>query len=266
MKKIVEIKIKKDIYNIDLNDFHDLSIPIDIDKKSPSFYDKNPLLINYYKDENNSEWKVKSGAACNIPVIHLNIHCGSTHTECRSHITNEGLTILETINDSFMPSILVSVEPKNNVGNEVYHSQIDNKDSIITKTMLQDKLKSYKKESFKALIVRTLPNLINKSLNKNYNIENNAFFSNDALYYLKSLKIEHLIVDLPSIDKFNDGGSLGNHRIFWNLKESPNYNTITELAFIKNEIKDGFYLFSLNMLNLNLDASPSRPIIYPILK
>ena len=82
----------------------------------------------------------------------------------------------------------------------------------------------------------------------------------------KSLEIDHLIVDLPSIDKFDDRGSLGNHKIFWNLEEKPNYNTITELALIKNEIKDGLYLFSLNMLNLNLDASPSRPIIYPILK
>ena len=56
MKKIVEIKIAKDTYKIDLNKFHDLSIPIDADEKSPSFYDEKPLLINYYKDSDSNEW------------------------------------------------------------------------------------------------------------------------------------------------------------------------------------------------------------------
>ena len=84
---------------------------------------------------------------------------------------------------------------------------------------------------------------------------------------LKSIGIENLIVDLPSIDKYDDGGKLGNHRIFWGVDKGPlNQNTITELTYIKNQIEDGEYLLSLNMLNLNLDASPSRPIIYKVLK
>ena len=37
-------------------------------------------------------------------------------------------------------------------------------------------------------------------------------------------------------------------------------------TLVKNDIKDGSYLFSLNILNINLNASPCRPIIYPILK
>jgi len=265
MKKIAKIQMGQNIYEIDLNKFHDLSIPIHIDKKPPSFYDKEPLRIHHYKDENNKTWKTEDGAACNIPIIDLNIHCGGTHSECRSHVTKENLTISELINDSFIPCELVSLEPTKHIGDETYHSKISNNDLIITKTMLKDKLKLIKKD-IKAVIIRTFPNLRSEVITKDYNKEHNAFFSNEAIDYMKSLEINHLVVDLPSIDKFDDGGKLGNHQIFWNLNGLPNNNTITELAFIKNEIKDDLYLLSINILNLNLDASPCRPIIYPILK
>ena len=266
MKKIAKITFKENIYKIDLNKFHDLSIPIDINKKSPSFYDKDPLVIDYYKDENNKVWNIKEGAACNIPIIDLNIHCGATHSECRSHITKENLTISETIKDFFIPSIVISVEPTNNIDNETYHYNLSNDDLIITKAILEKKINIHKKSNIKAIIIRTLPNLEDELISKDYNKEHNAFFSNEAISYLTQIGVEHLLVDLPSIDKLNDGGSLGNHRIFWSLEEKPNNNTITEFAFIRDEIKDGFYLLSLNILNINLDASPCRPLIYPVLK
>ena len=265
MKKIAKIEIGKSVYKIDLNQSYDLSIPIDPNKKSPSFYDKEPLKIKYYNDSK-KVWEMKKGSTCNIPVINLNIHCGSTHTECRSHITKESLNISEIIKDSFIPTILISVKPTESIGDETYHHNLTNKDLIITKSILKNKLEPYKINNINGLIIRTLPNLENEVIIKNYNLQHNAFFSNEAIHYLKSLKIEHLIVDLPSIDKFDDGGLLGNHQIFWDIKKEPNENTITELAFIKNDIKDGSYLLSLNILNINLDASPSRPMIYPILK
>ena len=266
MKKIAKIVIKKSEYQIDLNNFYDLSIPIDIDKKSPSFYDSNPLTINYYKDQTEKVWNTKDGAACNIPVIDLNIHCGSTHSECRSHITKEKLYISKIIKDSFIPSILISVEPSNDMAEETYHYDVEDEDLIITKKILREKIGSLKETNINTVIIRTLPNIEAEMICRDYNKRKNPFFSNEAISYIKKLGVQNLVVDLPSIDKFDDGGLLGNHRIFWNLKEEPNNNTITELALIKNEVKDGYYLLSLNILNMNLDASPCRPLIYPILK
>jgi len=266
MKKIAEIRIKDKNYKIDLNKFYDISIPMDINKKSPSFYDENPLEINYYKDRNHKIWSTKEGASCNVPVINLNIHCGATHSECRSHITREDLYISKVIDSSFIPCILISVEPTNLIGDDSYHCKTDHNDCIITKKILQNNLESFKDSNIEALIIRTLPNIPDKILSKNYNNENNPFFSNEAIEYLKSLNIKHLVIDLPSIDKIDDGGLLGNHRIFWDLEKEGNNNTITEFALIDNSITDDFYLLSINILNINLDASPSRPIIYPILK
>ena len=266
MKKIAEITLKEKKYKIDLNNFYDLSIPIKIDSKSPSFYDKNPLKIKYYKDKNGEVWDLKKGASCNVPVIDLNIHCGSTHSECRSHITKESIYISEILDNSFIPCLLISLIPKNDIGNDSYHYNIDNDDFIINQLALEKKLDKFKNSNIKALVVRTLPNDVDEILLKNYDNDPNYFFSNEAIKYLVSFGIEHLIVDTPSIDKLNDGGTLGNHKIFWNLNKKGNKNTITELAIINNDINDGLYLLCINILNLRLDASPSRPLIYPILK
>ena len=36
--------------------------------------------------------------------------------------------------------------------------------------------------------------------------------------YIVELGINHLLVDLPSIDRIYDEGKLANHRIFWNVE------------------------------------------------
>ena len=73
----------------------------------------------------------------------------------------------------------------------------------------------YSIDDQKAVIIRTLPNLEDEITCRDYNTKHNAFFSNEAVRYLRTLGVKHLVVDLPSIDKFEDGGSLGNHQIFW---------------------------------------------------
>lgn len=44
-----------------------------------------------------------------------------------------------------------------------------------------------------------------------------SYFSQDAMCYINALEVKHLLVDLPSVDRENDGGRLAAHRIFWNL-------------------------------------------------
>ena len=75
-------------------------------------------------------------------------------------------------------------------------------------------------------------------------------------------------MDLPSIDRMSDNGILGNHRIFWGDGNDPkgevnldSKNTITELAFIPNEVQDGFYFLNIQIPHFKCDAAPSRPIL-----
>ena len=84
--------------------------------------------------------------------------------------------------------------------------------------------------------------------------------------------VEHLVVDLPSIDPAHDAGALLAHRIFWGLPEretsvaraTRRQATITELAFIDAAVADGDYLLNLQVAPFVSDAAPSRPLLYTL--
>ena len=55
------------------------------------------------------------------------------------------------------------------------------------------------------------------------------------------------------------------HRAFFRVPEAPRTEaTITEFVFIPNEVQDGLYALNLQFAPFDLDASPSRPVIYPL--
>jgi len=69
--------------------------------------------------------------------------------------------------------------------------------------------------------------------------------------------VQHLLVDIPSIDKANDVGQLENHKRFFKQGK-----TISELLFIPDDVIDGFGFLQIQIPNWGLDAAPSRPIFY----
>jgi len=96
-----------------------------------------------------------------------------------------------------------------------------------------------------------------------------AFFSTDAMKYIASLGVDHLLVDTPSVDRLLDDGHLSAHNIFWETKGkefNPNTQnkTITEMIFVPSSLEDGAYLLNLQIPAFVSDAAPSRPIIYKI--
>ena len=42
--------------------------------------------------------------------------------------------------------------------------------------------------------------------------------------------------------------------------------TITELVYVHDSIKDGEYILQIQIISLENDASPSKPILYEIVK
>ena len=137
-----------------------------------------------------------------------------------------------------------------------------NGDHIISVDALSDKIGKW---PINALIVRTFPNGDSK-LTRQYSGHNPPYFDKKFMVELVEKGIDHLLVDLPSVDKEVDGGVLAAHKAFWRFDdEIRKQATISELIFVSNEIKDGLYLLNLQIMSLNMDAAPSKPIIYPIL-
>jgi kynurenine formamidase len=100
------------------------------------------------------------------------------------------------------------------------------------------------------------------------------FFSTEAMEFITAKNVNHLLVDTPSIDRIFDEGKLGNHRVFWNIETgsyelnqaSFPHKTITEMIYAPDEIIDGAYLLNLQIAPLVADASPSRPILFKLLR
>ena len=78
--------------------------------------------------------------------------------------------------------------------------------------------------------------------------------------------VRHLLIDLPSVDREEDGGELQAHKAFWNYPTEDRLDcTITELIYVANEIPDGFYILNIQIIPFELDVSPSKPVIYPLM-
>jgi kynurenine formamidase len=248
-------------YQIDLSKPIDISIPITNDEHNPIAWYQNAPEI---KPVVMGDWigKVSEGqSTTNFNNLFFNPHAHGTHTECLGHITKEFYSINQCLKQFFFWATLISVQPEK-VG----------EDEVISKLQIENALKSSNRSgsSIEALVIRTLPNeTFKKSLK--YSNTNPPFLSEEAALFLRESGIEHLLIDLPSVDKEKDGGKLLAHKAFWNVKEVNHLNTdarldctITEMIFVPNEVFDGNYLLNLQIASFENDASPSKPILYSI--
>ena len=83
---------------------------------------------------------------------------------------------------------------------------------------------------------------------KRYSGTNPTYLSPEFTAALAANNIKHLIVDLPSVDREEDGGLLKAHHAFWQYPDNPRTtSTITELAYIPDEVADGQYLLQIQI-------------------
>jgi arylformamidase len=244
----------------------DLSIPLQFNGPQPNSYGVPPAVSQAFEG-GGFIGDVRRGGSCNFETYHLTPHCNGTHTECVGHITAERLAVHELLQDDFLPATLLSVAPQEVPQSaDSYDPPLKPGDKIITRQQLASALENISAPFLKALIIRTLPHDEGK-LRRDYMQEAPAFFSLEAMRYIRERGVEHLLVDLPSVDRLFDEGKLSNHRIFWDVvgvagPSSPTSRTITEFIFVPEEVMDGHYLLNLQIAPFVSDAAPSRPRIF----
>ena len=252
-------------FEIDFSKGNDISIPLSFNGAQPNTYGVDKATSKPYQD-GSFIGDTRKGGPCNFEAYSFTPHCNGTHTECIGHITDERITILSSLDEEMIPSTLVSITPKNTTEN--YIPKLNTEDLVITKEDLELQLKGVNLEFLKGLIIRTLPNSESKK-SRDYMKEAPAFFSIDAMKFLVSLGVQHLLVDTPSVDRLFDDGHLSAHNIFWETKGkefNPNTQnkTITEMIFVPSSVEDGAYLLNLQIPAFVSDAAPSRPILFKI--
>lgn len=245
-------------FQIDLSQPLDISLPI-------SNTDRNPIAWYIEKPEIEpvrfGDWigKVSEGSSStNFNTIAFNPHGHGTHTECLGHITRDFYSINQCLKQFFFTAELISVQP-----------ETSGEDRIITKSQIEKALKGNRPQ---AIIIRTLPNTDDKK-SKKYSNTNWPYLLEEAALFIRECTIEHLLIDLPSVDREHDEGKLLAHKAFWNVKDINILNsdarlqsTITEMIFADQTIEDGSYMLNLQIVSFENDASPSKPVLYKLLK
>jgi arylformamidase len=275
----LELKLGGRDFRIDLDAPLSIAIPLRFNGAQPNAYGvEKAASVPCRAGEMVGD--TRQGGSVNFEQYTFIPHCNGTHTECVGHITHERISVHDCLRDSFILASLISVQPEKAAdSNESYAVELNEVDLLITRNAIEQALNNSKfkiqnskfNEMSSALVVRTLPN-DDEKLTKTYLEEIPPFFSTEAMMFLRETGINHLLVDMPSIDRIFDDGKLSNHRIFWQIEqgafevspESLIHNTITELIYVPNEIADGEYLLNLQIAPFAADASPSRPVIYKI--
>lgn len=195
----------------------------------------------------------REGGAVNYVNVFLNPHGNGTHTECFGHIAQERVSLYHCLRQFHFSACLISVLPVRQ----------DNGDLVIESIQLQEALGEVDVE---AVVIRTLPNHPDKT-SRTWSGTNPPYLDPVGIAFLVSKGVQHLLVDLPSIDREEDGGLLTAHHIWWGYPDKIREEaTITEMIFVPEEQNDGLYLLNIQIPSFVLDAGPSKPVLYPLIQ
>lgn len=252
---IARIELNQQTFTIDLSKPLDISIPTHPQGPRAWYADSmriSPVLNQYFTGS------VKLGGNVNFNDIFFNPHAHGTHTETVGHISRDLVSIECGLERYWWLAKVISMTPESAASDG---EGIKAGDTIITLTQLQQAIGADIPE---AVIIRTLPNISHK-LHANHSNTNFTFLEAQAAQWLADSGVQHLLVDLPSIDREEDQGKLLAHHAFWNYPKQPRLSaTISEMVFVDDAIADGLYLLNLQVAAFRNDAAPSRPVLYKI--
>jgi len=195
---------------------------------------------------------VALGGSTNYQRVHVTPHGNGTHTECYGHISPDpAVTLNQCLRRFLFVARLVSVAPRPQPNGDLVVMLADVQAALGPGETLPE-----------AFILRTLPNEKAKR-QRQYSGTNPTYIEPALAQFLVDNNVQHLLLDLPSVDREEDGGQLLAHHAFWRYPEQPRCGaTITELIFVPDEVTDGLYLLNIQVTSLELDASPSKPVLY----
>jgi len=250
----ITVKINGKAYTIDSNHPLDISIPVQFDGNGITAFGAEPAQREAFHTEDFTG-DTRKGGSCNCELYTLSPHLHGTHTECVGHITDERIAVHDVMKNGFIPTTLITITPE--PPSESYDPAPHNEDVMITRATIE-----------KAL--RVTPGFTEGLIIRTHYKDQPPYFSHEAMQYINDLDVQHLLVDMPSVDRLNDDGKLSNHRIFWGLAPGiktaapPSPKTITELIKVPDSLADGTYVMNLQIAPFMCDAAPSRPILYEV--
>lgn len=187
---------------------------------------------------------VKEGASVNFFQVQLVPHGNGTHTECYGHIDKGHQKLNAHLLEHHFIAYFHRQGLKEQQGNRILS--------------LED-LPDIDWQEIEVFAIEAK----GISFPQDFSGTNPPYFDPALCAFLAEKGVKHLICNLPSVDREEDGGALAAHKAFWQYPENTRqYSTITELAVFPSEMEAGYYYLNLQTAPLHSDAVPSRPIFY----
>lgn len=268
---MMQIEYKGRLYRADASRGIDVSIPLIGNGPQPNTYGVPHARSAPYRD-GSFVGDTREGGSCNFETITLTPHCNGTHTEGIGHLTLERIPVRIDPAESLIPACLVTLLPCSPAEtNETYSPEFNPEDQLLTRQALIQSLEAVSgSREVPAILIRTLPNGADKC-SRDYMQQAPPFFTHEAMQLLTEIGFRHLLTDIPSLDRLFDEGKLSNHRIWWNQPNADSpidpgsaHRTVTEMIFVPDNLKDGLYLLNLQLAPIVGDATPSRPVLFPL--
>jgi kynurenine formamidase len=259
-------------WRVHLAQCFDLATALEFDGPQPRFFAGDParsvpLRAGAFTGQ------VADGASCNCSVHTIAPHCHGTHTECVGHVTGDGTFLTRHTPAPPSLALLVSVQPVSlRSSGDGRPAVADDDDPVISRSVLAGAASGWTDAPWTALVMRTLPNEVAKRHREYTGACAAPYLTTEAMQWIVARGVMSLVVDLPSLDRADDGGALAAHRSYWGLpagstdarQASRASALVTELAFVPDAVADGLYLLDLQVPAFAADAAPSRPVLYPV--
>ena len=251
---------------VDFSAATSLALTLDFDGDHPRHFGAPAAQSRAFRTEG-FEGEVERGASCNCRSITLIPHCNGTHTESASHLTVQQRPLHEIAPLAPLPALLLSLLPRPmDSTDEDTDPAPQPGDQLLTRGDLLAAWQRQPPGEPRALMLRTGTPAGSSG--------NPPYFSRQLMAEIVARGIEHLVVDLPSVDRSHDEGRLTTHRLFFGLPTGETdlaaatraHCTITELASFPPHLVDGPCALQLQLPAFTGDAVPSRPLHLPLVR
>jgi len=259
-------------WRADLSCCFDLAIALEFDGPQPRCFTNAPASAAALRS-GAFTGAVASGGSCNCSIHTLAPHCHGTHTECVGHVTADQTPLTQVTPVAPCLAALVTVQPvRLGASGDAAPALSDPADPVVTRQALAISASRWMQVPWTALVIRTQPNEATKRHRQYAGACPAPYFTADAMHWIVARDVASLVVDLPSLDRADDGGALAAHRLYWGLPPGATdarqaaraRALVTELAFVPEAAADGLYLLDLQVPAFAADAAPSRPVLYPV--
>jgi arylformamidase len=248
---------------VDFDAATSLALPLEFNASQPQHFGA-PAATSAAFRAGSFEGEVSRGASCNCQRITLIPHCNGTHTESVCHLTVAQRPLYDIIPSAPIPALLLTLAPAPQADSgEDSLPAPQGGDRLITRSAL---IKAWRDvtPAPRALLLRT---------GTHWSDPAPPFLSRQLAQELVTRGIEHLVTDLPSVDRLADEGRLTAHRVFFGLPAGSTdlaaavraHCSITELATFPAQLTDGPCALQLQIPMFSGDAVPSRPLHLPYL-